>query len=308
MKRLLKHIAFVGSMISILVIAVSCGVSEPSKPVRVTAVNSDDGIKVSWSPSADGTAGEVDNYVVTANPGRISVEVSGRTLEATIKDLEEDIPYTFTVQAKNESGSSEISEPSIEVETLEVPGKPERVTAEMMEDSVLISWQSPQGTSEVINYTVVSSPATRAVRVPGDENQALLKNLKSGVAYSFSVFATNEIGDGSQSDYSVEIIPVGLPDAPSIVNVVPENGSAIVTWSAPRSDGGKPVSRYVIEATPGRVSARVNGDETSVVVPDLKNGTEYSFTVMAITEVGHGEKSRPSKPVLVSDRANRAEK
>ena len=132
MKRLLKHIAFVGSVISILVIAVSCGVSEPSKPVRVTAVNSDNGIKVSWSPSADGTAGEVDNYVVTANPGRISVEVSGRTLEATIKDLEEDIPYTFTVQAKNESGSSEISEPSIEVETLEVPGKPERVTAEMM--------------------------------------------------------------------------------------------------------------------------------------------------------------------------------
>ena len=95
MKRLLKHIAFVGSVISILVIAVSCGVSEPSKPVRVTAVNSDDGIKVSWSPSADGTAGEVDNYVVTANPGRISVEVSGRTLEATIKDLEEDIPYTL---------------------------------------------------------------------------------------------------------------------------------------------------------------------------------------------------------------------
>lgn len=308
MKRLSKHMAFVGAMISFIVIIVSCGVSEPSKPVRVVAINSDEGVKVSWSPSADGTAGEVDNYVVTANPGRISVEVSGRTLEATIKDLEEDIPYTFTVQAKNDSGSSEISEPSMEVKTLEVPGKPERVTAEMRDDAVLISWQSPQNSSQVTNYTVVSNPTTRAVRVPGDENQALLKNLNSGVSYTFSVFATNEIGDGSQSDYSAEITPVGLPDAPSIVNVVPENASAIVTWSAPRSDGGKPISRYVIEATPGRVSARVNGDETSVVLEDLKNGTEYSFTVMAITEVGHGEKSRPSKPVLVSDRANRAEK
>jgi hypothetical protein len=307
-KHLPKYIVFVMATLPFLIMAFACGVSEPSKPIRVIATNSGEDVKVSWSPPTDGTGGKVDKYVVTANPGRISVEVSGRTLEATIKDLDKEVPYTFTVQAKNESGSSEISELSTEVKTLQVPAKPERVIAELRNNAVLIKWQPPKDTSLVTNYTVVSNPPTRAVRVPGDENQALLQNLRSGVSYAFSVFATNQMGDGNQSDYSEEIIPVGLPDAPSILEVQPEDSAAVVTWAHPRSDGGKPISRYVIEATPGRVTSRVGADQTSVVVQNLTNGTEYTFTVMAITEVGQGEKSRPSPPVLVSDRAERSGK
>ena len=287
-----------------------CASAIPSEPIRVKATDSTEGFNVSWSPPTGESGGKVESYVVTANPGRISVEVPGRTLETTIKDLDKDVAYTFTVQAKNESGASEVSKPTAKVipkpVAVEQESPPIRVSAEAGNGIATVKWQPPENVEEVTAYTVISKPETRPIRVSPPDSKAVFEDLRNGISYTFLVIPSTSNGPGEESLPSSPVTPVGVPDAPSNVKVKSGDGEATVSWAAPRSDGGAAVSRYLIESTPGRASARTSGDRGSVLIKNLKNGTEYVFTVTAVNEVGPGEKSRPSRSTLVSDRANRS--
>ena len=306
-----KSFLTVGATLSLLTIW-GCASSVPSEPIRVKATDSPEGVNVSWSPPAGESGGNVDTYVITANPGRISVEVPGRTLETTKEDLDKDVAYTFTVQAKNESGTSELSNSTtevisaVEIISAEQSSPPIRVSAEAGNGIATVKWQPPENVEEVTAYTVISRPETRPMRVSPPDSEAVFEDLRNGISYTFVVIASTSEGPGEESLPSSPVIPVGVPDAPSNVKVEAGDGEATVSWAAPRSDGGAAVSRYLVESTPGRASARTSGNQSSVLIKNLRNGTEYVFTVTAVNEAGPGERSRPSRSTLVSDRANRS--
>ena len=70
-----------------------------------------------------------------------------------------------------------------------------------------------------------------------------------------------------------------------------------MSWSAPSSDGGSTITKYLVTVSPGReVIETSSGRETSVVVSRLPNGTAYQFTVKAVNSVGSSADSRPSSP------------
>ena len=84
--------------------------------------------------------------------------------------------------------------------------------------------------------------------------------------------------------------------------------SVNLTWTAPRKDGGRPISGYIVEkkevgtdrwvkACPGQVSG------TQACVKALQNGKEYEFRVTAVNEVGVGEKGDASDAVKVRAQA-----
>lgn len=90
----------------------------------------------------------------------------------------------------------------------------------------------------------------------------------------------------------------------SISNVT--ESSADLTWKPPSSDGGSPLTSYIIEARPVTSSSwkqvgKVKGDETSFTVPDLRLDTEYLFRVFAVNAEGQSsplegkESARPTK-------------
>ena len=82
--------------------------------------------------------------------------------------------------------------------------------------------------------------------------------------------------------------------------------SAVVTWKAPESDGGSPITGYVVERSLA-ASARflqVNKQpvtELKLKVEELVEDNEYVFRVIAENKVGPGEPSEPSKPVMARD-------
>jgi hypothetical protein len=86
---------------------------------------------------------------------------------------------------------------------------------------------------------------------------------------------------------------VGKPDAPRSVTATAGNAEVRVTWGAARANGAA-VTRYVVEG--GGRSLQVRGDQQSLVVTGLTNGTEYRFTVHAVNSKGAGP-SRTSNPV-----------
>jgi hypothetical protein len=87
------------------------------------------------------------------------------------------------------------------------------------------------------------------------------------------------------------------PTAPMNVVAVAGNQSVSMTWGAPPSTGGSPLTGYSIVIIPPASSAQIAVSGTSATVTSLTNGTAYTFTVAAMNAVGTGPASLPSSPV-----------
>lgn len=96
--------------------------------------------------------------------------------------------------------------------------------------------------------------------------------------------------------------PAAPPGIPSSVSVAPQDGSADVSWVAPADDGGDPIFRYTVTATPGGASVDVPGVARRAKVTGLTNGIAYRFTVTARNRVGPGPASAVSNAVTPTSR------
>ena len=72
---------------------------------------------------------------------------------------------------------------------------------------------------------------------------------------------------------------------PTLVNV------ANISWTAPASDGGDPIIDYVVNVSPGLGEAIPGVDGTSIQLGGLTQGTTYTVTVQARTDIGLSEPS-----------------
>jgi hypothetical protein len=91
-----------------------------------------------------------------------------------------------------------------------------------------------------------------------------------------------------------------LPGAPTSVTAVGSDSSALVSWSAPASDGGSPITGYAVTSAPDGKTCTTAG-ALSCTVSGLTNGTAYTFTVTATNTVGTGPASAASNRVTPPD-------
>ena len=90
------------------------------------------------------------------------------------------------------------------------------------------------------------------------------------------------------------------PSGPTSVRATQRTGGASVSWGPPASDGGSPVTGYIVTATsPGLPSERgVGGAATrSMTFNDLQAGATWTFSVKATSSKGVGLRS-VSSPVV----------
>jgi hypothetical protein len=267
---------------------------------------------VNWTAPAQTGTSPISGYTVTVYSGTgttvvktVNAGAAARSIAVT--GLTNGTAYTFTVAAKNASGTGAESERSASVTPAALPGTPRSVTVTATEGSATVSWRAPtnDGGSPITGYVITAytgGTAVKSVTVPATPTTATISGLTNGTAYRFTVAAVTAAGTGAATDRSSAVTPAVQPGAPTIGTATPGNRSAVVTWTAPTEAGTTAIIGYVVtvytgtSTTPTRI-VPAGRNATKVTVSGLTNGTAYSFTVAALTRSGIGTASDRSNTV-----------
>jgi uncharacterized repeat protein (TIGR01451 family) len=203
----------------------SAGPAAPGTPLDVVAVAGNAQATVSWSPAQ--VAQPVTSYtvrnsfisvgapladiVVNPAPGSIYPPTS-----LVIPGLTNGVSYAFEVSATNGNGTSAFSAQSntITPPGVGVPSAPTGATAIAGDTQAFVTWtvSSSNGGSPITSYTVTSNPGGIVVTVPppafgSNTDSVLFSGLTNGIAYTFTVHASNIAGNSAESAPSSAITP-----------------------------------------------------------------------------------------------------
>ncbi|SHL06732.1 Ig and FN3 domain-containing protein, partial [Desulforamulus aeronauticus] len=120
-------------------------------------------------------------------------------------------------------------------------------------------------------------------------------SLINGQTYTFEVRAIDDHDDVIATSGNHSTTPRTMPGTPTNVTATAGNGQATVSFSAPASNGGSPITGYTVTASPGNSTA--TGTSSPITVTGLSNGTSYTFTVKATNAAGNSAQSAPSNSV-----------
>ena len=211
----------------------------PGSPSNVVATVEREQVTVTWSaPDSDG-GDPLTGYKIVSDPGAKTVVSSADSLTGTFSGLSKGISYSFTAIAINSVGEGAASRSSNSVMVKGVPDAPTSVSASAGDGNATVTWSAPgsNGGSAVTGYTVTVTPGSNQVKIDfARTTEATIDRLSNGIEYTFTVSATNEIGDSSESRSSNAVTPsarVTTPGNPTSVTASGGDGKATVTWSVP---------------------------------------------------------------------------
>ncbi len=200
----------------------------PGIPLDVIAVAGNSQATVNWSPAQSvqpvtsytvhtfftSDASVVPDVIVNPAPGALFPPTS-----IAIPGLTNGVTYSFQVSATNGAGTSPLSVPGnfITLPGTAVPAAPTGATAVAGDTEAFVSWtiSGNNGGSPITSYTVtvliggVATPITVTVPPPTGTTtgSVLIGGLINGTTYTFTVHATNVIGNSAESAQSNAVTP-----------------------------------------------------------------------------------------------------
>ncbi|MDQ2795623.1 MAG: Ig-like domain-containing protein, partial [Actinomycetota bacterium] len=166
----------------------------------------------------------------------------------------------------------------------DAPGAPQAGRT-VLSQTVVLSWPTPAANGAPIDlYQVGWAGGSQTCAA----SPCRIANLRNGTQYRFTVRAHNGVG---YSKPSPALSPPAKPDRlPAAVTSMqtsnPQDHAVTVSW-LPVSNGGSPPKSYRISWSGGG-SASAAGTARSVVARGLDNHNVYTFTVVAVNDLGAG--------------------
>ncbi|XP_055900297.1 twitchin-like isoform X6 [Biomphalaria glabrata] len=260
-------------------------------------------IKVPFSGTPKPTAKWTLNGEGVADPPRITMTLTDDHAILHCAKAKRDNTGKYELTLKNDEGTDTMK---INVNVLDKPGAPVGPieASDFQGESLTLTWKPPKddGGEKIANYIVEKRKAGtgRWQKVSSflSKPTCEVRNLEPGTKYEFRVAAENPQGVSDFLETETPILaklPYDAPQAPgSPKSVGTTEDSITLTWSAPKKDGGSPITGYVVEK-------REKGEEkwtkanitdipdTEFQVKGLQEGKAYEFRVAAVNNAGIGE-------------------
>jgi len=147
-----------------------------------------------------------DNTSFGVEPGRVPTKMARRTAQIGAASSE-----CLAVVSESSEG---------------VPGAPTGVSAVAGNAEATVSWTAPtsDGGSAITGYTATASPGGEACTTTS-ATSCTVTGLSNGTAYTFTVVATNSVGNSSSSSASSAVTPVSIQELASGVAVTALSGA-----------------------------------------------------------------------------------
>ncbi|MCU1426685.1 MAG: Esterase, partial [Actinomycetia bacterium] len=148
------------------------------------------------------------------------------------------------------------------------------------------------------NLCTATLPATSCATAAG-----LAAGAYTPISAAFSDTSGNFTNTTSTNTVALTVAaappPPTAPAAPTHAHAVLAAGHVTVSWTAPATDGGSPITSYKVTASSGPTSVTVIAPATQAVITGLAPGT-YTFTVRAKNAVGTSTPSAASNSVTIA--------
>ncbi|MDE0335736.1 MAG: fibronectin type III domain-containing protein [Defluviicoccus sp.] len=273
----------------------------PSAPRSLEAEPGDGAVTLEWQAPSSNGGSPVTGYEYRHSEGSTVADETawtsvGTALTVTVGSLTNDTQYAFEVRAVNAVGGGEIA--ALSATPAVAPSAPRNLEAEAGDGAVTLKWQAPanNGGSAVTGYeyrhaegsTVADETAWTSI---GTTLTVTVGSLVNGTGYAFEVRAVNVVGGGEVA--ALTATPAVAPSAPQSLEAEPGDGEVKLTWAAPSSNGGSPVTGYEYRHAEGSTVADETawtsvGTALTVTIGSLTNDTQYAFEVRAVNAVGEG--------------------
>lgn len=278
----------------------------PGLPVALSVTSGDTQATFSWSaPENDGGSAIIGydvDYQDVAFGGWNPVGdglTEGTTV--TVGSLSNGTAYRFRVAAVNAVGAGEFALSSNVTPNVVPAGAPTNVSVTFSGPDATVSWDAPEDEGSQPPITSYEVQRTTSIFSGPDANANCSESpylwiaLVPGVEYYFRVAAiTNDGGTtGAFSAWSGPHSYTTVPEPPTSASASSGDQEIEVSWSAPESDGGSPITDYVVEYKEGEAGTWLTfsdgvGTSTTATVSSLTNGTTYFFRVSAVNANGTG--------------------
>jgi hypothetical protein len=185
------------------------------------------------------------------------------------------------------------------------PTEPTNLDLLVGETTIVLSWNPPASTggSALTGYVVYRGTTGGSMEVLDEVGIQLvytMSDVDPGITYLYSVSARNEVGISDMATpLSVEFL--GRPGSPRDVSATLEGADVKVTWTGPDSDGGSPITGYLLLRGSTNDSLSVVAElglVTSYVDGSTEPGKDYWYAVRAVNERGPGTTSGSTRATI----------
>ena len=293
-------------------VAVVVPAAKPGAPTAVAVTAGAQKVAVTWAAPSVGT---VTSYRVrawsSASGGLQLGSCTATSTACTVTGLTNGRAVYVDVVAVNAFGTSPASAPRVPGTPATVPSVPRSVAVTAGVQQVAVSWAAPSSTggAPITGYQARAWSASTAGTMLGScqatTNTCVIGGLANGVTVYVDVVASNAMGTGPASTPRRAARPAAAPAAATAVTLNQSGGRLVVTWGAPSSDGGVPITEYRVSAFPAPSGGTaIRGCRTtgalSCSIDGLRRGTSVHVEVIAINGEGLASPATPRAAVAIA--------